>query len=161
MASIYNDIRAALETKLAATSNLPAIAYQNVPFSPTTGTPFLKTQFVPTLRRPAVMGLNPQQRYQGVFSVTVFTPEGNGPGSAEGYVGTIINAFEAATSIYYDNVNDALLTEDEAFIVLESGGRTLLDNVTYVSIEYAERQLALMDSPWFYVPVDIGWYIYE
>ena len=39
MASIYNDIRAALENKLANTANLPTgIAYENVSFSPTTGT---------------------------------------------------------------------------------------------------------------------------
>ena len=71
MASIYNDIRAALENKLANTSNLPTgIAYENVSFSPTTGTSYLQTNFLPTLRRPAVRGLNPQQRYDGVFVVT-------------------------------------------------------------------------------------------
>lgn len=140
MASIYDDIRAALETKLSTTAGLPSIAYENVPFNPTTGTPFLKTQFIPTLRRPAVRGLNPQQRYQGVFSVTVYTPEGNGPGSAEGYVNTIVDAFEATTDISYTNPSTETIV---------------------VSIDYAERQLALMDSPWFYVPIDIGWYIYK
>ena len=62
MASIHDDIRAALEIKLAATSNIPTqIAYENVSFEPTTGTSYIKTNFIPTSRRPAVRGLNPQQ----------------------------------------------------------------------------------------------------
>jgi len=35
MASIQNDIRAALESHLAATSGLPSISYENVAFEPT------------------------------------------------------------------------------------------------------------------------------
>jgi hypothetical protein len=54
MASIQNDIRAALESHLAATSGLPSIAYENVAFEPTTGTSFLKVQYLPTVTRPAV-----------------------------------------------------------------------------------------------------------
>jgi hypothetical protein len=38
MASIYNDIRAALETRLSNISNIPSIAYENVPFDPVVGT---------------------------------------------------------------------------------------------------------------------------
>jgi hypothetical protein len=119
MASIYNDIRAALENKLANTSNLPAgIAYENVSFSPTTGTSYLQTNFLPTLRRPAVRGLNPQQRYDGVFVVTAYTP--------------------ATTKISY------------------SGDETIT-----VSIDYAERQQGFLDAPWYYVPINIGWYVYN
>jgi hypothetical protein len=86
MANVNNDIRAALESKLANTSGLPNIAYENVSFSPTTGTGFLQTAYIPTLRRPAVRGLNPQQRYQGVFVVTAYAPEGNGPKVANDYL---------------------------------------------------------------------------
>lgn len=139
MASIYNDIRAALETKLGTIPGLPAIAYENVPFETSTGTSFIKVQFIPTLRRPAVRGLNPQQRYQGVFSLTVYCPDGNGPGLADGFANTLIESFEATTKIDYTNASAETIT---------------------VSIDYAERQLALMDSPWYYIPVDIGWYTY-
>lgn len=34
MASVYDDIRAALEVRLAAVSGIPAIAYENVSFQP-------------------------------------------------------------------------------------------------------------------------------
>ena len=140
MASIQNDIRAALESKLAATSGLPVIAYENVAFEPTTGTSFLKVQYLPTVTRPAVRGLNPQLRYQGVFSVTVFAPEGKGPATADDYANKVIDAFAATTSISFTNAD----------------AETII-----VSIDYAERQQGMVDSPWYFVPINIGWYIYN
>ena len=140
MASIHNDIRAALESHLAATSDLPAIAYENVAFEPTTGTSFLKVQYLPTVTRPAVRGLNPQLRYQGVFSVTVFSPEGQGPATADDYANKVIDAFAATTDISFTNA------DTETIIV---------------SIDYAERQQGMIDSPWYFVPINIGWYIYK
>lgn len=141
MASIHNDIRAALETKLAATSGLPtSIAYENVSFEPTTGVSYIKPKYIPTIRQPAVRGLNPQQRYQGLFKVTIYTPEGNGPATADAFANTIIEAFEATTDIPYT----------------PSGGTTI-----NVSIDYAERQQGFLDSPWYYIPINIGWYTYK
>jgi len=140
MASIHNNIRAALETHISTTANLPTIAYENVVFEPTTGTSFIRVQYLPTVTRPAVRGLNPQLRYQGVFAVTVFTPEGNGPSTADDYVNKVINAFQATTDISFTN----------------SQSQTIK-----VSIDYAERQQGLIDSPWYYVPINIGWYIYK
>ena len=140
MASIQNDIRAALESHLAATSGLPDIAYENVAFEPTTGTSFLKVQYLPTVTRPAVRGLNPQLRYQGVFSVTVFAPEGQGPATADDYANKVIDAFAATTDISFTNGDAETIT---------------------VSIDYAERQQGMIDSPWYFVPINIGWYIYK
>ena len=140
MASIHNNIRAALETHISTTANLPTIAYENVVFEPTTGTSFLRVQYLPTVTRPAVRGLNPQLRYQGVFAVTVFTPEGNGPSNADDYVNKVINAFQATTDISFTNTQSQTIK---------------------VSIDYAERQQGLIDSPWYYVPINIGWYIYK
>jgi|TARA_Y100000385_G_C12880012_1_gene545358 hypothetical protein len=162
MASIQNHIRAALESKLAATSGIPSgIAFENIPFSPTTGTSYFQTNYLPTLRRPAVRGLNPQQRYDGVFVITAYTPEGYGPKAADDYSDLIATAFEATTHIYYSHSEDRLLTEAEAFITLEDGGRILVDNAIDVSIDYAERQQGFLDAPWYYVPTNIGWYVYN
>jgi len=140
MASIHNDIRAALETHISTTADLPTVAYENVVFEPTTGTSFIRVQYLPTVTRPAVRGLNPQLRYQGVFAVTVFTPEGNGPSTADDYVNKVINAFQATTDISFTNPQSQTIK---------------------VSIDYAERQQGLIDSPWYYVPINIGWYIYK
>ena len=140
MASIHKDIRAALESHLNNTANLPAIAYENVAFTPVVGTSFIKSQYVPTSTKPAVRGLNPQLRYQGIYSVTVFAPEGAGPNEAEGYINTIIESFEATTDITFTN----------------GDGDTFK-----VSIDYSERQQGMIDSPWYFTPINIGWYIYN
>src|SRR5210317_217366 len=138
--SIYNNIRAALESHLSTTADLPDIAYENVSFDPTTGSSFLKVAFVPVSRRPAVRGSNPQQRYQGVFRVFCYTPEGNGPATADDIANKVMTAFEATTDISFTN------GEAETFIV---------------SIDYAERDNGFVDSPWYYTVVNIGWYIYS
>lgn len=161
MASVYDDIRSALEITLNSVSGVPSIAWENVSFSPAAGSSYVKPRLLPTRREPAVRGLNPQMYYQGVFRVECYVPEGTGPRVGDILANSIIDAMEATTSIYYDNVNDVLLTEDEAFIVLESGGRTLLNNVTHVSIRYAERELGTIEGAHYMIPVNIGWYCYK
>ena len=134
MASIYDDIRAALETKLNSVSGVPSISWENLQFSPTTGQSYVKPRLLPTRREPAVRGLNPQMYYQGVFRVECYVPEGNGPAAGDDLADKIIDAFEAATDVSY-------------------GG-------TIVSIRYAERESAEIDGPFYMIPVNIGWYIY-
>jgi|TARA_R100000951_G_C2559542_1_gene155149 hypothetical protein len=140
MASIYRDIRAALETKLKAVSGLPSISYENSSYDRKNGTSYVETFFVPQSRRPAVRGLNPQQRYNGVFTVVCYAPEGNGPGAADELADKVLDAFEATT--------------DASFI--NSSGDSIV-----VSIDYAEREGGGLDTPFYYVPVNIGFYIYN
>jgi len=135
MANIQKEIRAALETQLSMVASLPEVAYQNVPYNPTTGTSYIEVTYLPTSRRPAVRGLNPQQRYEGVFAINCYAPEGNGPSAAETIAENVANAFEATTSITTNNVT--------------------------VSIDYSEVIQGFLDSPWFVVPVNIGWYAYN
>lgn len=140
MASIYDDIRAALEVKLSDVSGIPDIAYENVSYSPTTGTPFVQPRLIPVSRRPAVRGINPQNRYDGVFRVFCYAPEGNGPSVADDLADKVIDAFDATTDISFTNGSDETII---------------------VSVDYAERDNGFVDSPWYYVAVNIGWYIYS
>lgn len=140
MASIYRDLRAALESKLASITDIPDISYENVSYDRVNGTEYVESSFLPTLRRPAVRGLNPQQRYQGVFRVVCYAPEGNGPGAADEIADKVMEAFEATTDISYT----------------PSGGDEII-----VSIDYAEREGGGLDTPFYYVPVNIGFYIYN
>jgi hypothetical protein len=135
MANIQREIRSILETQLAAVNDLPQVAYENVPYSPTTGTSYIEVNFVPTSRRPAVRGLNPQQRYEGIFIINCYAPEGKGPAAAETIAENVMTAFEATTSLTTNNIT--------------------------VSIDYSEVRQGYLDSPWFVVPVSIGWYAYN
>tara|TARA_R110000868_G_scaffold317712_1_gene578506 strand:+ start:3040 stop:3447 length:408 start_codon:yes stop_codon:yes gene_type:complete len=135
MANITREIRSVLETQLASVTDVPQIAYENVPYEPTTGTSYIQVNYLPTSRRPAVRGLNPTQRYEGIFVILCYAPEGKGPAAAEAIAENVMSAFEATTSLTTNN--------------------------TSVSIDYSEVKQGYLDSPWFVVPVNIGWYAYN
>ncbi len=138
--AIYDDIRSALEVRLSNVSGIPEIAYENVNYSPTTDTTFVVPRMVPVSRRPAVRGPNPQKRYDGIFRVSCYVAEGNGPRAADDLANLVITAFDATTDISYTN------SDTETIIV---------------SIDYAERNEGRPVDNWYEVVVDIGWYIYS
>lgn len=133
--SIMNDIRACLDNHLATATGLPAIAFQNVPYQQVTGTPYIKATMVPTLRRPATRGINPQQLYQGLYRLTICTPENVGSGANYDIVDAVLLRFDATTDISY--------------------------NGYIVSVDYAEVGTSYLDSPFYCTPVNVGWYIYR
>lgn len=133
--TIINDIRACLDNHLAGASGLPAVAYQNVPYEPTTGTPFIKVDMVPTSRRPAVRGLNPQQRYDGLYSILICTPENMGPGAGYDIADLLLDRFNATTDISFGGL--------------------------IISIDYSEVRTSFLDSPFYCTPVTIAWYVYN
>lgn len=135
MADIHKDIRAALESQLSSITDVPSIAYENVPFNPTTGQNYLEVSYIPITRRPTVRGLNPQQRYDGIFTINCYVPEGAGPSAADTLAKNVMEAFEATTKLTH--------------------------NSKTVNIDYAERTQGIVDSPFYFVPVSIGWYAYN
>jgi hypothetical protein len=135
MATIDKDIRAALETKLADIPNVPSIAYENVSFSPTTGENYLEVTYTPITRRPSVRGLNPQQRYDGIFTINCYVPEGAGPAAADTLAKDVMETYEATTK--------------------------LTQGTTTVNIEFAERRQGIVDSPYYFIPVVVTWYAYK
>lgn len=133
--SIINDIRACLDTHLAGTVGLPAVAHQNVSYEPTTGTAYVKVDMVPTSRRPAVRGLNPQQRYDGLYSILICTPENLGPGAGYDIADLLLDRFDATTDISLSGLT--------------------------ISIDYSEVRTSFLDSPFYCTPVTIAWYVYN
>lgn len=138
--TIINDIRACLDTHLSGTVGIPAIARQNVPFEPTTGTAFVKADLVPTSRRPAVRGLNPQQRYDGLYNLLICTPEALGSGAGYDLADLLLARFNATTDISYTSPTN---------------------DVTIISIDYSEVRTSFLDSPFYCTPLTIAWYCYK
>lgn len=134
----YKDIRAALESRLDTLSI--ELAWQNVDFSPTTGTAYIESRFIPTNRRPAVAGTNPQHRIEGLFQLLLHHPEGVGSGDSSDTLDEVIELFDSTTDISYTNA------DTETIIV---------------GIENAEARGSYSKSPWFVTPVNIAWYIYK
>jgi hypothetical protein len=135
MSSVYTEIRAALENHLADASGLPTIAWQNVDYRPTTGTPFIKFQFQPNFRESAVMGTSPPQYYRGLCTFLLHYPENSGPGTSQSVVDTLVDRFEATTDITF--------------------------STTTLTIESVRQGVPYDDPPWFVTPVVATWYIYS
>lgn len=133
--TIMNKIRGALDTHLLGASGIPAIAPQNVLYTPTTGTPFLKATFIPNTIRPAVRGPNPQKRYDGLYNILICTPEGQGAGAGYDLADTLVNRFIATTDISFSGI--------------------------IVSVEYTEVGTSYFSPPFYCTPVTVAWYIYN
>jgi hypothetical protein len=134
--SSMNAIRVALENHLNTTTPaLPAIAWPNVPFTPVTGQTYLRTQFAPTSRRPVVVGPSPEQRLEGLFFVTVYTPEYKGADEGMRLADRIMQRFNGSSSITASTVT--------------------------VRLDYSEARLPLHDPPFFAIPVEIGWFAFK
>lgn len=131
---IYDDIRAALESHLQGVVGLPAVAYQNLSFTETTGVPYVKATLVPTSRRPAVVGTNPQQRYNGLFSILICTPADRGSSAGYKYADIACKAFDATTDLSYGSL--------------------------VISLDYAEVGASYYDSTFYCTPVTVGWHTY-
>ena len=134
--SVYNNIRAALETALSSIPQIPPIQYNNTRFSPTTGSPFITCNLIPTSRRPAEVGSNPFNRYQGLFAINVNTEENEGSAANQNICNLILNAFPAGT-------------------------HNLVFNNQIVRIEFVEQLGSFNDSPWYITPINVGWYAYD
>lgn len=133
--SKYNDIRAALDNKLASATMLPTIVWQNTPYDPDPDTPFIRVTYSPTSRRPSTVGYNPEQRYQGVYTILICTPKNRGPQAGLIYADIVTSLFDATTDLHYGSV--------------------------FVSIDYSEVSLSYLDDPYFCTPITVGWHSYN
>lgn len=136
MADISADIRSILETQVTQIPQVPSVAWENVSFVPISGQSYLQVSYLPISRAPAVRGLQPTQRYDVLLSINCYAPEGSGPSVADTLAKNVIGSFEATTSLTNPN------------------------NLT-VRIERAERLEGVLDSPWYFIPVNIYCYCYN
>jgi len=135
MASVLQEIRAALEGNISNVTGAPAtsgIAWDNARFDPTDGSTWWRVHFQPLSRRPSDVTADGLKRYDGTLLVDVFTEEGRGQLAGLDNADAIIDAFDAGTILSSGSVN--------------------------VETEWAEISATpLLDSPWWMTPVVIKW----
>lgn len=141
MASVYQNIRGALQSALAAISGLPTIVYESQDYSPNPGTPFITAALVPGSGRPASMGPSHAVLHEGSFEINVVWPrKRDGVASGTGPAEAIADSIKAA--FHVSNV-------------------FTLNDVT-VRTRYAERIGAAMIEPdWLRLPIRVSWYSYD
>lgn len=141
--TIYQDIRGALQAYAAGAAGFPPLAqraFENIAFSSTTGTPWVRMTVKPTAGR-AFSTDALSIAHRGLFLVDFFYPTLQGTadkpaaGDGEPAVDHLRALFAPGTKLPL------------------TGGETLM-------IDYAERGPGLAQDGWYQIPVTIGWRVY-
>lgn len=64
----------AMRTRLNDLPSLPPVAYENRPYTPTTGVLWLSESFLPADIDPLTLSDGQSQEYNGIYQITVFAP---------------------------------------------------------------------------------------
>lgn len=104
MSAPYAAIRSALTARLQSLSGLPSVAWENVPFTPTAGSMYLKPSFLPGEPVQAEIGTNGQNMHTGLYQISVFAPAGAGVASVNTMVNAICDHFKRMTELTYGGV---------------------------------------------------------
>jgi len=115
-------IRDALEARLAAMSPSVAIAYENVSFTPTAGTPYQRVNLLPA---------NPDNRVHGsrtyfeigVFQITLCYPSGTGPADAEERAALVRTQFKRGTTVVDGSVSTLVTNTPRVAVGFIDGDR--------------------------------------
>ena len=91
-------VRIALESKLNAMTPALSTAWENVPFTPVSGTPYQAAYLMPATPANPTMG-DGYYREQGIFQVSLFYPLQAGPKPAADRAEAIRAAFKRGTTL--------------------------------------------------------------
>ena len=119
----------ALLDHLKTISGLPAIAIENVSFTPVVGQPYLREQDYSGMTQAPTLAADGFQRKDGLYRVGVFVPKDNGKFNALAYCDLIIAGFARGT-------------------VLTQAGQK-------VRIEQSDREQGFIDGEWFQCGVTV------
>ena len=79
-------------------------------------------------------GPSPEQRFSGLFYLTIYTPEERGAAAGTALADRLLTRFNGSSSIVTANA--------------------------IVRLEYSEAKMPLHDPPFYAIPVEVGWYSY-
>jgi len=92
----YQDIRAAIESRLRSNWTSTTIAIDNVPYNPTANTAFIRLLIEEVDSTQVSMATIPCHRIVGLIHVMIFVPVGSGTNTARGYADSICTIFRNA-----------------------------------------------------------------
>lgn len=104
MSAPYAIIRSAFATKLLAFPSVPSIAWENVPFTPVAGQPYLKPTLLPAEPFQAEIGANGQNIHTGIYQISIFYPTGGGVAGLETLKAGLIDHFKRGTLLVYSGI---------------------------------------------------------
>lgn len=94
-------IRSSFVARLNAMSGLPSVAWENVPFTPTIGTPYIKPFLLPGEPFQCEIGTEGANRHPGVYQISVFAPAGKSVSQIDTLVSSLCTHFKRGTKLSY------------------------------------------------------------
>lgn len=98
------DVQSALNDRLNTDFPTTPVAWENYPFSPTTGTPYLRAWILPAESDVVTLGPNPVILRTGIFQIDCCYPLGKGWGPAKSKAAEIVEDFKAGTRFVYNGL---------------------------------------------------------
>lgn len=131
MATYFNDLQAALDTRLSTLAGGYEIAWPNTDFAPSAGQTFLSPSFLPDQTLQVGLGATGKDETNGIYQIDVVYPAGSGRST----------------------IPDALADHFKRGTVLSYNGTTV--RIRSVSIESA-----ITDGAYHFVPVTVSFQTY-
>ncbi|MDA8114990.1 MAG: phage tail terminator-like protein [Acidithiobacillus sp.] len=104
MTAPYSAIRSAFVTRLQAFPGLPSVAWENVPFTPATGVPYLQPSLLPGEPTQAEIGTAGANRHVGIYQISIFAPTGTGIGAINTLRDGLCDHFKRGTILTYAGI---------------------------------------------------------
>lgn len=105
MSAPYASIRSACAARLLTLPSVPAIAWENVAFTPPAGQPYLKPVLLPGEPVQAELGTNGLNMHPGIYQVSIFYPAGGGMAGFEALKNGLVDHFKRGTVLTYGGVS--------------------------------------------------------
>lgn len=102
MSTYFNDIQAALDTRLGTLSGGYDIAWPNLNYEPAAGSTFITPNFIPTETLQVGLGASGKDETNGIYQIDVVYPAGSGRSTIPDVVA---DHFKRGTVLSYNGVN--------------------------------------------------------
>lgn len=130
MSTTFNDVQAALDTKLKTLSGTP-VAFPNVPYKPQAGTIYVRASFLPTETVQVSLGATGKDETNGIYQIDVVAPRGSGRPQL---LDTVADLFKRGTVLTYNSIN--------------------------VRVRSVSMAPAILDDEWYFVPISVNFQTY-
>ena len=100
--SIYTDILAALDGRLAALSGLPSVAWENIAFTPVNGVAYITPSLLLAEPSQAAIGDDGMNNQIGIYQVALAYPANTGKQAIMAMADSITNHFKRGTRLTYN-----------------------------------------------------------
>lgn len=100
----YTDIRAALTAQLNTMTGVPAVAWENSPYTPVVGIPYLKPTILWAESFQAELGVSGANNESGIYQITVNYPLNQGMAPINSMVGKLRSWFKRGTILTYNGL---------------------------------------------------------